>query len=165
MADRASRPPSWAHRPGWVPDRAEGLGRSLLRLDGPVQIKPHAGSSWAPQKHPVRHRATYTRHAGVSYFFAAYNVHEDHLWMHHKPKKHASVVLTFLKAIRRRYPKARRIYLVLENGFPSRTAFCSYGYFLNAYQLKRTRGVFAITPLDFKPEGDRLLHPFDQLIN
>ena len=68
---------------------------------GPVQIKPHPGSSWAPQKHPMRHRATYTGHAGVSYFFAAYNVHEDHLWMHHKPKKHASVVLTFLKAILR----------------------------------------------------------------
>ena len=70
---------------------------------GPVQIKPHAGSSWAPQKRPVRHRATYHRHAGVSYFFGAYNVHEDELWMHHKRKKHASEVLTFLKAIRRRY--------------------------------------------------------------
>ncbi len=44
---------------------------------GPVQIKPHGGSSWAPHKHPVRHRATYTRHGGVSYFFGAYNVHED----------------------------------------------------------------------------------------
>jgi hypothetical protein len=29
--------------------------------------------------------------------------------MHHKPKKHASVVLDFLKTIRRRYPKAKRI--------------------------------------------------------
>ena len=63
----------------------------------------------------MRHRATYTRHAGVSYFFGAYNVHEDHLWMHHKRKKHASVVLAFLKAIRRRYRKAKRIYLVLDN--------------------------------------------------
>ena len=35
--------------------------------------------------------------------------------MHHKRKKHASEVLTFLKAIRRRYAKARRIYLVLDN--------------------------------------------------
>ena len=64
---------------------------------GPVQIKPHAGASWAPQKHPVRHRATYHRHAGVGYFLGAYNVHEHELWMHHKRKKHASVVLTFLK--------------------------------------------------------------------
>ena len=59
--------------------------------------------------------ATYTRHAGVSYFFGAYNVHEDHLWTHHMPKKPASVVLTLLKAVRRRYRKAQGIYLVLDN--------------------------------------------------
>ena len=82
---------------------------------GPVQIKPHAGSSWAPRKHPVRHRATYTRRGGVSYFFGAYNVHEDILWMHHKRKKHATVVLDFLKAIRCRYPEAKRIYVVMDN--------------------------------------------------
>ncbi len=35
--------------------------------------------------------------------------------MHHKRKKHASEVLTFLKAIRHRYRKAQRIYLVLDN--------------------------------------------------
>ena len=35
--------------------------------------------------------------------------------MHHKRKKHASVVLTFLEAIRRRYRKAQRISLVLDN--------------------------------------------------
>ena len=35
--------------------------------------------------------------------------------MHHKPKEHASVVLTFLKAVRRRCRKARRICLVLDN--------------------------------------------------
>ena len=50
-------------------------------------------------------------------------------------------------------------------GTRHRAAFCSNGYSLNAYQLKGTRGVPALTSLDFKPEGDRLLHPFDQLIN
>ncbi len=35
--------------------------------------------------------------------------------MHHKRKKHASVVHTFIKAIRRRYRKTKRIYLVLDN--------------------------------------------------
>lgn len=35
--------------------------------------------------------------------------------MHHKRSKHASVVLEFLKAIRRRYPSDRRIYLVMDN--------------------------------------------------
>ena len=48
-------------------------------------------------------------------FSAPTNVHEDKLWMHHKPKKHATVVLDFLKAIRRRYANAKRIYLVMDN--------------------------------------------------
>ena len=33
----------------------------------------------------------------------------------HLNEEHASVVLTFLKTIRRRYDKGRRIYLVLDN--------------------------------------------------
>lgn len=80
-----------------------------------MPIKPHSGSSWAPQKQPVRHPATYNRRSGVSYFFGAYNVHEDQLWMHHKYRKHATVVLDFLKEIRRRYASAKRIYLVMDN--------------------------------------------------
>ena len=35
--------------------------------------------------------------------------------MHHKRKKHATVVLDFLKAIRCRYPEAKRIYVVMDN--------------------------------------------------
>ncbi len=35
--------------------------------------------------------------------------------MHHKREKHARVVLDFLKAIRRRYPMAKRIYVVMDN--------------------------------------------------
>ena len=35
--------------------------------------------------------------------------------MHHKHKKHATVVLDFLKAVRRRYAKAKRIYVVMDN--------------------------------------------------
>jgi len=80
-----------------------------------VSLKPHAGAAWAPHKHPVRHRATYHRDGGVSYFFGAYDVHGDVLWMHQKRKKHASVVLDFLKDIRGRYPKDQRIYLVMDN--------------------------------------------------
>lgn len=63
---------------------------------------------------PWRHRATY-RHGGVSYFFAAYDVHAGVLWMHHKRRKHAPVVLDFLKAIRRSTPPDQRIYLAMDN--------------------------------------------------
>jgi hypothetical protein len=51
----------------------------------------------------------------VRYFFAAYDVHGDVLWMHQKRRKRAVEVLAFLKAIRARYPDGRRIYLVLDN--------------------------------------------------
>lgn len=82
---------------------------------GPVQVRPEAGSAWAPKGRPIRRRATYRRTLGVRYFFAAYDVHQDVLWMHHKRRKRAVEVLAFLKAIRARYPDGRRIYLVLDN--------------------------------------------------
>lgn len=51
----------------------------------------------------------------MRYFFAAYDVHQDVLWMHQKRRKRAVEVIEFLKAVRARYPDARRIYLVLDN--------------------------------------------------
>ena len=67
-----------------------------------MQIKPHAGALWPRRSTPVRHRATYHRPASV-------RGHEGELWMHHKPRKHASLALTFSKAIRRRYRQAQHI--------------------------------------------------------
>ena len=51
----------------------------------------------------------------MRYFFAAYDVHQDVLWMHQKRRKRAVEVLAFLKAIRARYAHGRGIYLVLDN--------------------------------------------------
>jgi transposase len=63
----------------------------------------------------VPHRANYTRPHGVRYFFGAYDVHQDKLWMHQKARKRWQDVLAFLRAVRRRYPHGRHIYLVLDN--------------------------------------------------
>ena len=82
---------------------------------GPVEVRPQAGNSWAPKGRPVRHRATYRRPHGVRYFFGAYDVHQDVLWMEQEARKRGVEVLEFLKAIRARYPDGRRIYLVLDN--------------------------------------------------
>jgi transposase len=78
-------------------------------------VRPQAGSTWAPKGRPVRHRATYRRKHGVRYFFAAYDVHADELWMEPKARKRSVEVLDFLAAIRAHYPDARRIYLVMDN--------------------------------------------------
>lgn len=78
-------------------------------------MRPQAGRTWAPRKRPVRRRATYRRLHGVRYFFAAYDVHADQLWMRPKRRKRAIEFLEFLQEIRARYPDGRRIYLVLDN--------------------------------------------------
>lgn len=67
------------------------------------------------QNRPARTRATYTRFQGVRHFLAAYDVHNDTLWMHHKKRKRWQEVLVFLKSIRQRYPIQRRLYIVLDN--------------------------------------------------
>ena len=78
-------------------------------------MRPQAGSAWAPKGRPIRRRATYRRTHGVRYFFSAYDVHADKLWMHQKKRKRTQEVMEFFKALRRRYPDGRRIYVVLDN--------------------------------------------------
>ena len=78
-------------------------------------MKPQLGRTWAPQNNPLRHRATYHRLEGVSHFLAAYDVHKDLLWMHYKKRKRWQEVLSFLKAIRRRYKDQRKLFIVLDN--------------------------------------------------
>ena len=82
---------------------------------GPVEVRPQAGSTWAPKKRPIRRRATYTRKHGIRHFFAAYDVHGDELWMESKTRKRAVEVLEFLATIRARYPMDIRIKLVMDN--------------------------------------------------
>lgn len=78
-------------------------------------MRPQGGSAWAPRRKPLRRRANYTRTHGVRYLFGAYDVHADKLWMHHKARKRHQEVQEFLRALRRRYPAQRRIYLVMDN--------------------------------------------------
>ena len=46
---------------------------------------------------------------------AAFDVHENHLWMHQKKRKRWKETLAFFKCIRKRYPDKRTIHLVLDN--------------------------------------------------
>ena len=73
---------------------------------GPLEIQPHAGASWHPHKQPVRLPATCTRMHGTRYLLAAYDIHGDHRW---------GQVLTFFKAMRKRYPKNVHLYVILDN--------------------------------------------------
>jgi transposase len=82
---------------------------------GPIQLIPHHGSSWAPQRLPARLRATYKRPHGVRYLFAAYDVHADRLHGRLREQKNAGEVLAFFRQIRMRYTPRQRIYLVMDN--------------------------------------------------
>jgi hypothetical protein len=63
---------------------------------GPLNLQPRPGRQWAaiggkgkePGRAPRRRmRATYTRTAGVRHLFAAYELGEDKLYGHVKPRK------------------------------------------------------------------------------
>ncbi len=82
---------------------------------GPIQLIPHHGAGWAPVGQPERLRATYNRRGGVRYLFGAYDVHADHLMGRLREHKSARDVQGFLQTIRMRYPRRRRIYLVMDN--------------------------------------------------
>jgi transposase len=115
----------------WSPDRdfAEKAQRvlSLYRAKpddgvvvcfdemGPIQLIPHHGAGWAPEKRCERIRATYSKKNGVRYLFGAYDVHADRLHGRLRAHKNAGEVLAFYKQIRMRYDPRLRIYLIADN--------------------------------------------------
>jgi transposase len=94
---------------------------------GPLNLQPRAGHQWAavsgknaePGRAPRRRmRATYTRTAGVRHLFAAYELGEDRLFGHIKPRKTRGRFLEFCRYLRSLYPPAVRIAIVCDNFSP-----------------------------------------------
>ena len=97
---------------------------------GPLNLKPCPGRRWAaiggkgkePGRAPrPRMRATYTRKAGVRHLFAAYELGEDKLYGHIKPRKTRARFLEFCRYLRSLYPAATRIAIVCDNFSPHMT--------------------------------------------
>jgi transposase len=82
---------------------------------GPIELIPHHGSGWAPEKRCQRLRATYSKKDGVRYLFGAYDVHADRLHGRLRTHKNAGQVLGFYRQIRMRYDRRQRIYLIADN--------------------------------------------------
>jgi transposase len=82
---------------------------------GPIQLIPHQGSGWAPEKLPERLRATYNRKGGVRYLYGAYDVGADRLHGRLRPRKGEGEVIGFLSQIRMRYSPRLRIHLIQDN--------------------------------------------------
>ena len=97
---------------------------------GPLNLQPRPGRQWAaiggkgkePGRAPrPRLRATYTRKAGVRHLFAAYELGEDKLYGHIKPRKTRARFLEFCRYLRSLYPLSTRIAIVCDNFSPHLT--------------------------------------------
>jgi transposase len=136
---KASRDPRFAERKARVEqlyaiaDRevtpGDGDPEVIFCVDefGPLNLQPRPGRQWAPvsgkHKDPGREprrrmRATYTRTEGVRHLFAAYELGEDKLYGHIKPRKTRGRFLEFCRYLRSLYPPTTRIAIICDNYSP-----------------------------------------------
>src|SRR5690348_15038530 len=94
---------------------------------GPLNLQPRPGRQWAavsgknaePGRIPRhRMRATYTRTEGVRHLLAAYELGEDKLFGHVKPRKTRARFLEFCRYLRSLYPPEIRIAIICDNFSP-----------------------------------------------
>jgi transposase len=94
---------------------------------GPLNLQPRPGRQWAavggkgkePGREPrPRMRATYTRTAGIRHLLAAYELGEDKLFGHVKPRKTRARFLEFCRYLRSLYPLSTRIAIICDNFSP-----------------------------------------------
>ncbi|MFI9811690.1 IS630 family transposase [Saccharothrix variisporea] len=82
---------------------------------GPLSIRPHHGSRWAPATRPCRLPATYRRTHGIRYFHGCYSVGDDTLWGVTRRRKDGDHSLAALKSIRAARPDGAPIYVIMDN--------------------------------------------------
>ena len=113
-----------------IPDEDEPQVISCLDEFGPLNLMPHPGRQWAerggkhkdPDRGPrPRMRATYNRNDGVRNLFAAYNLIDDKLFGHVKPRKKRVQFLEFCRYLRSLHPAETRMAIVCDNYSPHLT--------------------------------------------
>jgi transposase len=82
---------------------------------GPLAIRPHHGSGWAPATRPHRLPATYRRTHGIRYFHGCYSLGDDQLWGVIRRRKGGDHTLAALKSIRAARPDGAPIYVIMDN--------------------------------------------------
>ena len=110
----------------------EGDPQVVFCMDefGPLNLQPRPGRQWAPvsgkgrdpSRAPRRRmRATYHRTEGVRHLLAAYELGEDKLFGHVKPRKTRTRFLEFCRYLRSLYPPSVRIAIICDNFSPHLT--------------------------------------------
>ncbi len=82
---------------------------------GPLQIRPVAGSGWAPVSRPQRVPTWYRKTHGVRHFHGCYSVGEDTLWGVIRNRKSIEHTLAGLRSIRVARPDDQWVYVILDN--------------------------------------------------
>jgi transposase len=93
-----------------VPDRVFAFDQF-----GPLAIRPHHGSGWAPKKKIDRLPATYHRTHGIRYFHGCYSLGDDRLWGVVRARKGGDHTLAAIKSMRSARPDGAPIYVILDN--------------------------------------------------
>jgi len=113
-----------------IPDKGEPEVIFCVDEFGPLNLQPRPGRQWAavsgkskePGREPRRRlRATYTRTAGVRHLFAAYDLGEDKMYGHIKPRKTRTRFLQFCRYLRTLYPADVQIAIICDNYSPHLT--------------------------------------------
>jgi transposase len=138
---KASKDPDYAAKKARVEQLYAIAGREAAPADGdpevifcvdefgPLNLQPRPGRQWAasgqgrePGRAPrPRMRATYNRKAGVRHLFAAYELGEDKMFGHIKPRKTRARFLEFCRYLRSLYPPSVRIAIICDNYSPHLT--------------------------------------------
>ena len=82
---------------------------------GPLAIRPHHGSGWAPSTKADRLPGTYRRTHGIRYFHGCYSLSDDQLWGSNRRRKGGDHTLAALKSIRAARPDGAPIYVIMDN--------------------------------------------------
>lgn len=99
--------------------RPAGGRRLCIDEFGPLNLQPRHGHCWTgPTKGVDRLRATYKRKGGVRHFLAFYDFETDRIYGQFTHRKTWLEFLTFLKWVRRRYPREQKLHIVLDNYGP-----------------------------------------------
>ncbi len=128
---KASRDPDYAVKKARIEHLYAIADREVIPDEGePEVVFCVEGRQWAavsgknaePGRAPRRRmRATYTRTAGVRHLFAAYELGEDKLFGHIKPRKTRVRFLEFCRYLRTLYPPQTRIAIICDNFSPHLT--------------------------------------------
>ena len=143
---------------------------------GPLNLQPRPGRQWAAVRGKSkesgraprrRRRATYHRTGGIRHLFAAYELGQDKLFGHIKPRKTPARFLEFCRYLRSLQPPDVRLAIICDNYSPHLTTATDGrlgapepGRGRRCYRPRRKAGMYcglAVFHHEQRPDADGVL--------